>query len=72
MRAREHLGVDDATRDLWRLTLELLEKRGEGSLALASTYLLPVAGDVSIVTTPQWPAFIIPRMRRRSGRSSRS
>lgn len=46
------LGIDDATRELWQRVRELLEERGEGSLALASAYLLPLAGDVATVATP--------------------
>lgn len=48
----ERLGVDDATRELWRQTLELLEERGEGSISLASAYLLPLAGEVATLATP--------------------
>lgn len=46
------LGVDDEARRLWQQTRDLLEARGEGSIALAATYLLPVTSDVATLATP--------------------
>ena len=48
----DRLGIDDATRELWQRTRELLEERGEGSLALASAFILPFTSDVATVATP--------------------
>lgn len=47
------LGIDPATADLWRQAVDLLAQRGEGSIALSSAYLLPVAGvEVAQITSP--------------------
>jgi len=48
----ERLGVDDEARRLWQRTRELLDARGEGSIALAASYLLPVTSDVATLATP--------------------
>jgi len=47
----ERLGVDDEARRLWQGTRELLDARGEGSIALATAYLLPVTSDVATLAT---------------------
>ncbi len=48
----DSIGVDDEARRLWQQARELLDARGEGSIALAAAYLLPVTSDVATLATP--------------------
>ncbi len=48
----ERLGIDEETRRVWQAARDLLQDRGQGTLALASAYLLPLADDEAAIATP--------------------